>query len=581
MRHGPELLGDGRTRFNLWAPSAEKVELMLGDPIAMERQEEGWWRIETEAVAGTRYRFRINGELLVPDPASRFQPEDVFGPSELIDHSAWRWQEPDWTGRPWTDAVVYELHVGAFSLRGNYDGVIDRLDYLAGLGVTAIELMPLADFPGRRNWGYDGVLPYAPEAAYGRPEDLKRLVDAAHARDLMVMVDVVYNHFGPDGNFLHAYAESFFDEARHTPWGAAINFKRPEVRRFFIDNTLMWLKDYRVDGLRFDAVHAIEGEGVLEELAEEVHRETAGRQVHLVLENADNVAAFLERRQGRPRWYTAQWNDDIHHCFHRALTGEDDGYYGDYDRPVERLARCLEQGFDYQGDLTPSGEPRGEPSGHLPPSAFVACLQNHDQIGNRALGDRLVSLIDVPALRLATMVLLLGPQVPMLFMGEEFACDQPFPFFCDFQGELAEAVREGRRKEFASFSKFGGDVPDPLSDETFQSAVIDWDLTMVEPHREHLAFAHEMLALRQQAVAPLLASGWQESKVVVLDERGIDGVWRFNGGSLRILANFSDRPIEGLAPPSGQRIAELEDSGTALESGRLPAWGGIVVRISP
>lgn len=324
----------------------------------------GWFEASVDGGAGTLYRFRLDGEHAVPDPASRFQPQDVHGPSEVIDPRAYRWEHTNWHGRPWEETVLYELHVGAM---GGYAGVQKRLPELAALGVTAIELMPLNDFPGKHNWGYDGVLPYAPDSAYGRPEELKALIDTAHGLGLMVFLDVVYNHFGPDGNYLHEYARSFFREGTHTPWGPAIDFERNEVSDFFTDNAVYWINEYRLDGLRFDAVHAIDNHTWLRELSDHIRAKVQhGRHVHLVLENEHNSASLLETH------FDAQWNDDAHNTLHVLLTGETEGYYHAYeDQPIQRLARVLSEGFAYQGDPSPihDGKPRGEASGHLPPTS--------------------------------------------------------------------------------------------------------------------------------------------------------------------------------------------------------------------
>ncbi|MBY0396522.1 MAG: malto-oligosyltrehalose trehalohydrolase, partial [Thermoleophilia bacterium] len=393
-----------------------------------------------------------------------------------------------WRGRPWHETVLYELHLGTFTPEGTFRAAIDKLDHLVDLGVTAVELMPVSDFPGRWNWGYDGVLPFAPDSAYGRPEDLKALVDAAHERGLMVFLDVVYNHFGPEGNYLGAYARSFFTDRHHTPWGEAINVDGPDspvVRDFFIHNALYWIEEFHLDGLRFDAVHAIPDDSdkpFLEELAERVAALTGGRRhVHLVLENDDNAARFLERDGTGPRWFTAQWNDDLHHALHAAASGEAGGYYADYAGDPAKLARALAEGFAFPGDPSAyrAGEPRGEPSAHLPATAFVGFLQNHDQIGNRALGERITAIAPPEAVRAATAISLLGPQIPLLFMGEEWAAPQPFPFFADFGGDLADAVRDGRRAEFAGFPAFQDPasrdrIPDPAAEATVRSATLDW-----------------------------------------------------------------------------------------------------------
>ncbi|MGB8583430.1 MAG: malto-oligosyltrehalose trehalohydrolase [Candidatus Sulfotelmatobacter sp.] len=453
MPFGAECREDGRVRFRLWAPAAQQVEISLegskdSKRIALEPREHGWFELVTNiAKAGDLYRFRIDREKEVPDPASRFQPRDVHGPSEVIDPRMFDWKDDGWRGRGWNEAVIYELHVGAFARPGNFSAIRNRLDYLAELGVTAIELMPVSDFPGARNWGYDGVFLFAPESTYGRPEDLKELVQAAHQRGIMVLLDVVYNHFGPEGNYLGVYAPQFFTDRHKTPWGKGINFDGAEsrvVRDFFIQNALYWLTEYHFDGLRLDAVHAILDDStpdILTELASVVRSEVEpGRQVHLILENERNQAKYLRRtEQCRPRTYNAQWDDDIHHALHVLITGEKDGYYFDYaKRPLDQLGRCLVSGFAYQGDVSlyRNGERRGESTEGLPLTAFVSFLQNHDQIGNRPFGERIVTLADARPVRAALEILLLAPSPPMLFMGEEFGTQTPFLFFCDFEKDL-------------------------------------------------------------------------------------------------------------------------------------------------
>jgi maltooligosyltrehalose trehalohydrolase len=467
---GAQLIGQDRTRFRLWAPSVPAVSLEIYGqaPVPMDARDGGWFDVETACTAGARYRYRISPDLAVPDPASRFQPDDVHGESQVICPRDYVWQHPEWPGRPWEETVLYELHVGAC---GGYAGVAHKLPALKDLGVTAIELMPLNDFPGARNWGYDGVLPFAPDSSYGTPDELKALIDLAHGLGIMVFLDVVYNHFGPDGNYLHAYAEPFFKAGTHTPWGPAIDFDAPEVREFFFENVLYWLHEYRFDGLRLDAVHAINNDGWLRELAERVRSSTEkGRHVHLVLENERNTSSLLVHH------FQAQWSDDAHNTLHVLLTGETESYYAAFaDHPVHKLARLLGEGFVYQGEASPihEGEPRGEPSGSLPPSAFVFFLQNHDQVGNRAFGERLRDLTDDASLRAATALMLLSPQIPMLFMDEENGSRQPFFFFTGYTGKLADAVREGRRKEFAKFAAFNDEarreeIPDPNHPLTFE-----------------------------------------------------------------------------------------------------------------
>jgi maltooligosyltrehalose trehalohydrolase len=572
---GPRLTRDG-VAFRLWAPAAKRVELVLDGAHAMPRGDGGWYSLDVPRVgAGARYQFRIDGELDVPDPASHFQPDDVFGPSEVIDQEGFAWQAKDWRGRPWDETVLIESHVGTFTREGTYRAMIGKLDHLARTGITALELMPLADFAGGRGWGYDGVLWYAPDSAYGRPEDLKALIDEAHLRGLMVFLDVVYNHFGPEGNYLGRYAPTFFTDA-HTPWGSAIDFRVKQVRAFAIENALSWLGDYRFDGLRFDAVnHIIRPPGelsLLHDLSVAVGElaQASGRHIHLVLENGDNIASLLDARQEPPRGkYRAQWNDDYHHVWHVMLTGESQGYYGDYQRaPRQDLARALASGFVYQGEPAAfwGGQRRGEPSGALAPTAFVNFLQNHDQIGNRPLGDRLESVADPRAIEAALAVTLLAPMIPMLFMGEEWGSKVPFPFFCDFKGGLADAVRNGRRQEYGwAYEKYGDDVPDPLELSTFRSAVLDWESCTKPAGESRLALVQRLLAIRTKEIVPRLAgAAFGEAKA---DSNGLlSASWRMSGGSsLRLLANLSSADI-------------ADDAGR--ETG-VSIWGGEIGKTLP
>nr|WP_315415262.1 malto-oligosyltrehalose trehalohydrolase [uncultured Pseudomonas sp.] len=536
--HGAIMLDAQHTRFALWAPDAfyVSVELEDGKSIAMLPQAEGWFETEVKCPAGTRYRFNIDGEMDVPDPASRAQAADVHGWSVVVDPLAYPWRHSHWQGRPWHEAVIYELHVGAM---GGYAEVEKHLPRLAELGVTAIELMPLAQFPGERNWGYDGVLPYAPQSSYGTPEQLKHLVDCAHEHGLAVILDVVYNHFGPDGNYLGQYAAGFFQEDVHTPWGAGIDFDRREVRDFFLDNALMWLLEYRFDGLRLDAVHAIDNPGFLQELAQRVRQQVdTGRHVWLVLENELNQASLLKQD------FDAQWNDDFHNVLHVLLTGETDAYYSDFAKePTAQLARCLGEGFVYQGHTTRHGHERGEPSGDLPPTAFVAFLQNHDQIGNRAMGERLHQLCAPQALKAATALLLLSPMIPLMFMGDEVNASEPFLFFTDHHGELAEAVREGRRGEFADFAAFQDPerrdrIPDPNALATFKQsspALAD------HPHAE--LYRH-LLNLRHTHIVPHLP-GTVALGAQVLADGAVSARWRLGNSSLlQIDLNLSTTAVD-------------------------------------
>jgi malto-oligosyltrehalose trehalohydrolase len=501
----------------------------------------GWYGLETDAArAGSLYRYRIDGGAEVTDPASRYNPGGVHGPSEVIDPSAYLWQDDDWQAPPWHAAVLYELHVGTFSAPGTYAAVAPRLAPQARLGVTAIELMPLAAFPGARDWGYDGVLPYAPQASYGRPEELKALIAAAHAHGLAVMLDVVYNHFGPEGNYLHLYAPQFFNERHGTPWGAAINFDGANsrtVRDFFIHNALYWLEEYHFDGLRLDAIHEVYDSSEPHIVSEIARAARSGpgrtRALYLTLENLDNAVRFLGA-QGAPWTCDAQWNDDAHHCLHVLLTGESQAYYGDYnDHPRSLLCRALAEGFAYQGEMSRHlGVPRGERSAHLPPSAFVNFLQNHDQIGNRGRGERLTQLVHDPeALRAAAAVVLLAPSPPLLFMGEEWAAREPFPWFCDFEPELLARVREHREREYP-------DGLDPGALSTYRAAQLDWSRLRETEHARVLTHYRRLLAVRRRDIVPLLPQLGAGHCATPGDDGAIAVEWRARDRTLRLIANL-------------------------------------------
>jgi malto-oligosyltrehalose trehalohydrolase len=595
MPFGAEVTHGG-VRFRIWAPSAERIDLLLGDPDrglveerALRRLEDGFWECTAALPPGALYRYRVDGGRAVPDPASRFQPRDVHGPSEVIDPAAFAWHDAGWRGRPWEETVLYELHAGAFSREGGFDGVRRRLDRLAGLGVTALELMPLADFPGGRNWGYDGVLPFAPDSTYGRPEELKRLVSAAHERGLCVFLDVVYNHFGPEGNYLHLYARPFFDPQKKTLWGDGLNFDGESsrvVRDFFVHNALYWLEEYHLDGLRIDAVHAIHDDSsppFLEELARRV-REGPGadRPIHLVLENDANEARRLRRDgSGRPAAYTAQWNDDVHHALHCLLTGETGGYYADFaGDPAHHLARALAEGFAWQGERSEyRSAARGEPSAHLPPTAFVAFLQNHDQIGNRAFGERLTVLTEERALAAAVALLLLAPAPPLLFMGEEHGSRRPFPFFCDFGSDLARAVTEGRRREFERFADFRDAakrerIPDPNAERTFRSAVLDEGERETPAARRRLEHYRALLDLRRREIVPRLGGArGHAGRWTRLDDRSLRVEWDLAGPSrLTLLAHLGRGEGPQVERPAGRLLWPAADADPPDEAGRLGPW---------
>jgi maltooligosyltrehalose trehalohydrolase len=582
--HGPRALPGGGAEFRLWAPAQAQIALVIEEraPLPMRAFDGGWHGIEMpDAAPGSRYGFRLGDGRVVPDPASRHQPDDVHGLSQWIDTASLEFATP-WRGRRWEECVLYELHVGAFTREGTFLAAIERLDHLASLGITAIELMPLADFPGKRNWGYDGVYSYAPDASYGTPHDLARLIDAAHARGIAVLLDVVYNHFGPAGNYLGSYAPQFYTGRHRTPWGAGINFDDPDarpVRDFFIENALFWLQEYRFDGLRLDAVHAIADDGplhLLQEIAQRVRAQVNDRPVHLLLENEDNESRHLERdRDGAPLQYTAQWNDDIHHVLHVAATREHAAYYGDYPDNDALTARAIAEGFAFQGGVMQSrGRERGEPSAHLPPAAFVSFIQNHDQVGNRAFGERLGALVPPHKLRAVSAVYLLAPQVPMLFMGEEWNARQPFLYFCDFGGELADAVRKGRREEFRRFPEFADPVrreqiPDPEDPRTFEASKLHWEDRGERECALTLRWYERILTVRRTRVVPLMPHIRSAGTAHGVGTNAVFVSWRAEDGHrLRLCANLSDAP-RGF-PSAYDRVIWHE--GGAPQGSTLPPW---------
>jgi malto-oligosyltrehalose trehalohydrolase len=544
----------GRVRFRLWAPDHTSLTLRLSaSDLPMKATGDGWFECVADAPELAPYNFVLPDGRTVPDPAARRQEWDVHGPS-LVIGTEFDWQA-DWRGRPWEEAAICEMHIGTFTPEGTFGAAIDRLDALAETGFTAIEIMPVAQFAGDRGWGYDGVLPYAPHPAYGTPGELRALVDAAHARGLMVLLDVVYNHFGPEGNYLHAYAGSFFDAARHTPWGAGIDYTKAAVRRFFIENALYWLEDFRMDGLRLDAVDQIRDPSepeLLAELAREVRARITDRPVHLTTEDNRNVAHLLDRQDGRPILYTAEWNDDVHNAAHVLATGETDGYYAHFrEDPAADLARALAEGFAHQGPE------RGEPSAHLPPPAFVDFLQNHDQTGNRALGERLITLTDPETHDALTAILILSPHIPLMFMGEDWGETRPFLFFAGFGGDLARAVTDGRRREFAEFPAFAGhlgDVPDPIDPATFARSHIDWAARDSAAGKSARAKVAHLLGLRREWIVPRLGRTGGDSGRVLAAEAGRLAIdWQLDDLRLSLRARL--RPGAGvMAPARGSLI---------------------------
>ncbi len=540
MRLGAAYLGDQRTAFHVWASKADRVELLLyegegsDEPariIDMAPIEGGYYAAVAEgAVPATRYRFRLPRGRDRADPASRYQPEGLHGPSAVVDPS-FPWTDASWHGRPLEDYVIYELHVGTFTTHGTFDGAIEQLDHLVHLGVTAVEVMPIAEFPGGRNWGYDGALPFAAQSTYGGPEGFRRFVGACHERGLAVILDVVYNHLGPEGAYLSDYAHYFTDRYT-TPWGPAVNFDGPhsdEVRRYVIENALYWVTDCHVDALRLDAVHAIFDQSathILEELADAVHLRARqlNRQIHVIAESDLNDPRLVKVREVGGYGLDAHWVDDFHHAMHAAFTGEKGGYYADYGGVAE-AARALKQGYVYAGQ--PSvyrGRRHGAPPVGVPAERFVVCVQNHDQVGNRMNGERLTALVSFESLKVAATVLLLAPFVPLLFMGEEYGEPAPFLYFVSHSDpELVEAVRRGRKAEFAAFA-WAGEPPDPQAEETFFNSKLNQDLKSEGRHAALLACYRRLIALRR--TVPAFARLARERLDVAVDDRRELFAWR-------------------------------------------------------
>jgi maltooligosyltrehalose trehalohydrolase len=576
-RYGPLALERG-FRLRLYAPAATRVDLHIdGRVLPMERTGD-WFAVDdAHAKGGSRYAFSVDGGNPIPDPGSRFQPDGVHAPSAII-ASRHRWPDDGWRGRPWHEHVIYELHVGTFTFEGTYDAAAHKLGDLVALGITAIELMPLAAFPGARNWGYDGVMTYAPYAGYGTPDDLKRFIAHAHAHGLAVLLDVVYNHFGPEGNYLHGIAPTFFNAGEHTPWGAAIDVTVPDVRAYFAENAAYWLAEFGFDGLRLDATQTIVDPHAPDFLRE-VHDEAVAacdphRFVALVVENDDNDGTLLDAG------YDAQWNDDAHHCAHVIATGETSGYYRDYaDDPIRWLGRALATGFAYQGEASAyrNGTPRGVPSARFPLTTFINFLQNHDQIGNRAFGERLGKLAPPAAVRALTALLYLAPSPPMLFMGEEWAASTPFLFFCDFEPELAKLVTAGRRREFEAFPQFADErvratIPDPNAATTFEASRLRWEERDAPQHAEALAYMTAVLHARAKQVIPFIAHvTGNDSGAERIGTTGLTLRWALPDGTLRADANLGAEHCDGF-PERLDGETFFATHGDVHRDGRAPAW---------
>ncbi|RYF28699.1 MAG: malto-oligosyltrehalose trehalohydrolase [Comamonadaceae bacterium] len=593
MPYGARMLAGGGARFGLWAPAARTASVLLQqggevtEPLPATPGDGGWWHVDApQATAATQYRWLIDGTLEVPDPAARHAPQGPHGWCTVTDPQGYAWRTSGWKGRPWAETVLYELHVGSFTAEGTYAAALVHLPRLADMGFTAIELMPLATFGGDWGWGYDGVLPFAPHPGYGTPDELKYFVDAAHALGLSVFLDVVYNHFGPDGNYLNAYAPAFFSPTHESPWGQGLNFDQPgsaPVREFFIHNALYWIEEFRIDGLRLDAVHAIVDDShphLLQDISQRVREFAAeqGRFVHLVLENDRNQPHWLSAQPCAPGRYDAQWNDDFHHALHVALTGESHTYYARFAQdPLALLARVLAHGFAFVQGQTP--RPGDAPA---PLQAMVQFTGNHDQVGNRAFGERLAALVQPEAAELAQLLALLTPATPLVFMGDEFGAQTPFLYFAHWEGELRAAVQAGRQREFSHAVPPGNTLPDPCAASTLQASRLDWVQAELPAARQRSELVRLALESRRAWLLPrapwLCTTGHHSERV---GATGLRICWRYtHGESCWLEINLGNAPVEGVPPrPTGHtwfqhRWADDSADGTAPWAPWSARWIG-------
>lgn len=613
------MLDGAGSSFRIWAPGRAAIDLVLFDSAAPERearrvrlgkQRDGYHVGTVSGVGpGALYMFSPDGEGPFPDPASRYQPRGVHGPSQIVDPSRFHWTDRRWRGCPLEDLVVYEVHVGAATAAGTFRALIERLDHVRALGATAIELMPIGDFPGERNWGYDGVCLFAPARCYGTPEDLAALVDAAHARGLAVLLDVVYNHLGPDGNYLRTWSPSYFTDRHKTPWGDALNYDGDDsapVRALILENAAYWIRELHFDGLRLDATHAIvddrKGSHVLAEIADVARAAASEREVLIVAEDERNEARVVREVARGGLGLDAVWADDFHHCLRRVVAGDDEGYFADFEGSIQELARIVQKGWLYEGQVSKNhGRERGTPAFDIPPPRFVHCIQNHDQIGNRAIGDRLHHRLDLGRYRAAVTLLLATPFTPMLFMGQEFATSKPFAYFTDHHAELGRAVTAGRRNEFKHFRAFADahdrdGIPDPQARETFERCKLDWSEVDASPGKDILALHRALLTVRREEPA-MAASGRAEFDVAALpgDVLVVRRRPRRLGEALLFviaLRGGARVQLRGsrVAPPEGRKWALLLDTETF--GGDKPAeldrdWltlhgpGAVVLRARP
>ncbi len=595
---GAVYLGNGQCRFRLWAPTANKAAVRILSPVErtveLEPSDKGYFQALVQGVEpGSLYLFQLDGSRELPDPASRSQPQGVHGRSRVEDPS-FPWDDQAWEGLPLNRYILYEVHVGTFTEEGTFEAILPHLDFLKDLGVTALELMPVAQFPGERNWGYDGVYPFAVQDSYGGAEGLKGLVNACHLRGLAVVLDVVYNHLGPEGNYLGAYGPYFTDRYK-TPWSEAVNLDGPysdEVRRFFTENALYWIQEFHVDALRLDAVHAVfdfSASPFLKELAQDVKTvaRRLKRRVHLIAESALNDSCLIRSSECGGLGLDALWNEDFHHALHALLTGEREGYYQDYGR-VEHLAKAFQEGFVYTGEYSSYRKKRhGSPSGDMPPQCFVVFSQNHDQVGNRMKGERLSSLISFEALKLAAGVILLSPFIPLLFMGEEYGEKAPFPYFISHgDPQLVEAVREGRRKEFEAFY-WVGDPPDPQAEETFHCARIHRHDMNKENHRHLLELYRKLIHLRKRTASErptregIVVTSFEEEKLLFIQ-------YPYDSGHQAMIFHFGlePRPVT-ISLPRGTWKKQLDSSDECWAGpgskvpGRIESSGEVSLVFSP
>jgi maltooligosyltrehalose trehalohydrolase len=579
MNVGPIYQGNNQCTFRVWAPSVQRLDLELHSPhrrtIPFERSERGYWQAAVGDVPpGTTYLYKLNGNQSRPDPASPYQPEGVHLVSQVVDHAAYPWEDRGWRGIDLPEMVIYELHVGAFSADGTFEAIIPRLEEIRKVGINTIEIMPIAQFPGARNWGYDGVHPYAVQNTYGGPTGMKRLVNACHSKGIAVILDVVYNHLGPEGNYLGEFGP-YFTHRYHTLWGDAVNLDGPhsdQVRDFFVENALYWFDNYHIDGLRLDAVHAMydmSARTFLAELADRtaMYSQSQGRKFFLIAESSLNNTRLLRPRENGGDGLDAQWLDDFHHCVHTLLTGEKDGYFEDYGS-LEQLQKSFREGYVYTGEYSRFRKRRhGNSSSDRPASQFVVFTKNHDQIGNRMMGERLTALVPFEAVKLSAAITLSSPYIPLLFMGEEYAEEAPFPYFVShIDPGLVDAIRKGRRDEFRTF-KWSGEPPDPQSPATFELAKLHWDSRKQGNHKAMLDFTAEILRLRRNLPA-LSRLNNKELEATIADEGHILIVRRWNAANQVVsLFNFDAHDVRWKVHLPGAQWHKV------LDSSDRP-WGG-------